>query len=89
VKEFVGRIDDVGILLFTTPPGEFKLLKGNETIYYLKSVKLSLDLGKYLFQRVAVVGEVEEIEGWDQPLIKVTSLRILDVPTGEGAQPEK
>ncbi|MHC4663427.1 MAG: SH3 domain-containing protein [Planctomycetota bacterium] len=91
VKEFVGRIDDVGILLFTTPPGDFKLLKGNETVYYLKSVSLTLDLRKYLFQRVAVVGEVEKIEGWEEQLIKVTSLRILDVvddPEGEGPQPE-
>jgi len=84
LKEYIGRIDDVGLLLFP-PPGGFKLLKGDEVVYYLKSNKPAIiKLGKYLFRRVAITGTVEEIKGWEQPLIRVVSIRLLDADeTGE------
>ncbi|TET36763.1 MAG: hypothetical protein E3J72_07785 [Planctomycetota bacterium] len=78
VKEYIGRIDDVGLLLFP-PPGGFKLLKGDEIVYYLKSGKpATIKLGKYLFRRVVITGKVDKIKGWETPLIRVTSIRLLD-----------
>jgi uncharacterized protein YgiM (DUF1202 family) len=58
---------------------EYRVLKGDEIVYYLKSGKpATIKLGKYLFRRVVITGKADKVKGWEIPLIRVTSIRLLD-----------
>ena len=70
--EVQGTVDDLGNII--NRPGRHKLVRGKKILYYLKSE--NIDLNCYVYQKVWVIGETEDLEGFPYPVINVEEIKI-------------
>ncbi len=68
--EAQGMIDDLGKII--NRQGTHKLIKDKEILYYLKSV--NTDLNHYVYQKVRIIGELEDLENSPYPVINVEQI---------------
>jgi SH3-like domain-containing protein len=81
-----GRVDYVGKIM--SRPGTHRLVKGDETLYYLESPNKKVDLNKYYGKQVGVNGEVRENKNYPQRTIIIKSEEDIKV-LGEEEQPKE
>ncbi|MBI4834272.1 MAG: SH3 domain-containing protein [Planctomycetes bacterium] len=81
-----GTVDYVGKIM--NRPGTHRLVKGDETIYFLVSPDKKVDLNKYYGKQVGVNGEVKENKNYPQRTIVIKSEEDIKI-LGEEEQPKE
>lgn len=66
-----GTVDYVGKMV--NRPGTHRLVKGGETIYFLKAANNAIDLDKFFSKHVGVKGKVVDNKGWTQKTVIIES----------------
>jgi uncharacterized protein YgiM (DUF1202 family) len=66
-----GTVDYVGKMI--NRPGTHRLVKGGETIYFLRTTNKAVDLDKFFDKHVGVKGRVVENKGWAQKTVIIES----------------
>ena len=72
IIEVCGKVDDLGKIF--NRQGTHKLIKGKKTLYYLKSE--TLDLNRFIYDRVCIVGKLFELGNSPYPLITVEQIKV-------------
>jgi len=71
----VGWVEPVGKIV--GQPKTYKLIKGQEILYYLRSTDKTYDLEDYLWKQVGVRGAQFTSEGWEYPIIEVKEIELF------------
>ncbi len=69
--EVCGKVDDLGKIF--NRQGTHKLIEGKKTLYYLRSE--ALDLNRFIYDRVCIVGKLLELENSPYPVITVEQIK--------------
>lgn len=78
-----GTIDYVGKMI--NRPGTHRLVKGGDTIYFLKSPNNAVDLDKFFSKLVGVKGTVVENKGWTEKTIIIENENDIKILAEEGS----
>ncbi len=75
---YSGWVEHTGFL--GSRPAAYRLVKGGEVLFLLRSAKY--DLSRYKAKRVVVRGRIESAPGWEANVLVVDELRLVGAATG-------